>query len=108
MREAYLDGRLYQICSRPILAKIIILVHCLVRLASFRKCTITAADYKGYALKGFLNGGTHRLSEEERKAKVVLQLTKLFGAEATNCGLSRESGVTNHLPFSLRASTYGT
>jgi monoamine oxidase len=28
----------------------------------------STADYKGYALKGFL-GGTHTLSEEERKAK---------------------------------------
>jgi monoamine oxidase len=44
----------------------------------------STADYKGYALKGFLNGGTHTLSEEERKAKVILQLTKLFGAEAAN------------------------
>ncbi|PKH66545.1 hypothetical protein CXF59_11430 [Flavobacterium sp. ALD4] len=42
------------------------------------------SDNKGYALKGFLNGGTHTLSEEERKAKVILQLTKLFGTEAAN------------------------
>ncbi|MEZ7506417.1 flavin monoamine oxidase family protein [Flavobacterium sp. Arc2] len=44
----------------------------------------STADNKGYALKGFLNGGTHMLSEEERKAKVILQLTKLFGPEAGN------------------------
>ena len=44
----------------------------------------STADNKGYAVKGFLNGGTHTLSEEERKAKVILQLTKLFGAEAEN------------------------
>ncbi|MFB0909411.1 MAG: NAD(P)/FAD-dependent oxidoreductase [Flavobacterium sp.] len=44
----------------------------------------STADYKGYALKGFLNGGTHTLSEEERKAKVILQLTTLFGAEAAD------------------------
>jgi monoamine oxidase len=42
----------------------------------------STADY-GYALKGFLNGGTHRLSEEER-SESILQLTKLFGAEAAN------------------------
>jgi monoamine oxidase len=44
----------------------------------------STSDNKGYALKGFLNGGTHVLSEEERKAKVILQLTKLFGNEAVN------------------------
>ncbi|WP_432222459.1 flavin monoamine oxidase family protein [Flavobacterium sp. TMP13] len=41
-------------------------------------------DHNGYALKGFLNGGTHALSREERKEKVMLQLTKLFGTEANN------------------------
>jgi monoamine oxidase len=65
----------------------------------------STADYKGYALKGFLNGGTHTLSEEERKAKVILQLTKLFGAEAIMWNITRKYGVTNHLPFSL-TSTY--
>jgi len=44
----------------------------------------STADNKGYALKGFLNGGTNTLSEEERKAKVILQLTKLFGDDAAN------------------------
>jgi monoamine oxidase len=69
----------------------------------------STADYKGYALKGFLNGGTHTLSEEERKAKVILQLTKLFGAEAANyVDITRKYGVTNHLPFPLRAPTHGT
>jgi monoamine oxidase len=42
----------------------------------------STSDNKGYALKGFLNGGTQALSKEERKAKVILQLTKLFGDEA--------------------------
>jgi monoamine oxidase len=41
-------------------------------------------DNKGYALKGFLNSGTQILSEGERKAKVIVQLTKLFGTEAEN------------------------
>jgi hypothetical protein len=53
-------------------------------------CTITAL-LTTKDIKGFLNGGTHTLSEEERKAKVILQLTKLFGAEAANYGISRES-----------------
>jgi monoamine oxidase len=44
----------------------------------------STADNKGYALKGFLNGGTHTLSKEERKGKIILQLTKLFGAAAGN------------------------
>ena len=39
-------------------------------------------DYKGFALKGFLNGGTYTMSKEERQEKVILQLTKLFGSDA--------------------------
>jgi monoamine oxidase len=67
----------------------------------------STADNKGYALKGFLNGGTHTLSEEERKAKVILQLTKLFGPEAENYVAYHEKyGETNHLPFP-RASAHG-
>jgi monoamine oxidase len=41
-------------------------------------------DDSGYALKGFLNGGTYTLSQEERKEKVLLQLVKLYGTEAGN------------------------
>ena len=41
-------------------------------------------DDNGYALKGFLNGGTYTLSYEERKEKVLLQLVKLYGTEAEN------------------------
>lgn len=41
-------------------------------------------DNTGYALKGFLNGGTSILSSEERKIKVIAQLKKLFGSEAEN------------------------
>lgn len=44
----------------------------------------STSDNQGYALKGFLNGGTYTLSAEERKEKAILQLTKLFGAEAEN------------------------
>jgi hypothetical protein len=89
--------------------KIIILARCLVRLASFRKCTDhSTADYKGYALKGFLNGGTHTLSEEERKAKVILQLTKL-SFEAANYVDYHEKVWRRTTYLSLRASpTYGT
>jgi hypothetical protein len=67
-----------------------------------QKCTITAsADYKGYALKGFLNG-THTLSEERKKE--ILQLTKLFGAEATNyVDITRKYGVTTTHLFPIRA-----
>jgi hypothetical protein len=68
----------------------------------------STADYKGYALKGFLNGGTHTLSEEERKAKVILQLTKLFGEAANYVEYNEKSMATNHLPFPLRAPTHGT
>ena len=42
------------------------------------------SDKSGFALKGFLNGGTYTLSQEERKEKVLLQLTKLYGDEAAN------------------------
>jgi monoamine oxidase len=60
----------------------------------------STADYKGYALKGFLNGGTHTLSEEERKAKVILQLTKLsVQRPQITWTITRKYGVTNHLPF---------
>ncbi|WP_366185333.1 NAD(P)/FAD-dependent oxidoreductase [Flavobacterium ovatum] len=41
-------------------------------------------DNKGFALKGFLNGGTNVLTKEERKEKVLTQLVKYFGAEAEN------------------------
>ena len=44
----------------------------------------STADNKGFALKGFLNGGTYTMSKEERQEKVIVQLTKLFGAEAKN------------------------
>ena len=39
----------------------------------------STADNKGFALKGFLNGGVHTLSKKERQEKVIQQLTKLFG-----------------------------
>ncbi len=39
-------------------------------------------DHKGYALKGFLNVGTYTLPKDERKEKVIAQLTAYFGAEA--------------------------
>lgn len=41
-------------------------------------------DTTGFALKGFLNGGSHTLTKEQRIEKVMLQLTKLFGTEAEN------------------------
>ena len=41
-------------------------------------------DNKGFALKGFLNGGTYTLTKEQREEKVILQLTKVFGKEAAN------------------------
>ena len=44
----------------------------------------STADNQGFALKGFLNGGTYTLSKEERQEKVILQLTKLFGTQASN------------------------
>ena len=44
----------------------------------------STADNKGFALKGFLNGGSNALSKEERKEKIILQLTKLFGPEAAD------------------------
>ncbi|TDE01346.1 flavin monoamine oxidase family protein [Flavobacterium sandaracinum] len=44
----------------------------------------STADNSGFALKGFLNGGTAVLSLEERKEKVIAQLTTFFGSEATN------------------------
>lgn len=42
----------------------------------------STADNSGFALKGFLNGGTAVLSMEERKEKVIAQLTTFFGPEA--------------------------
>ena len=42
----------------------------------------STADNSGFALKGFLNGGTAVLSLEERKEKVIAQLTTFFGPEA--------------------------
>jgi monoamine oxidase len=68
--------------ASPFGEKTIIQAHCSVKQASFRKCTTIALLTTRICIKGFLNGGTHTLSEEERKAKVILQLTKLFGAEA--------------------------
>jgi monoamine oxidase len=48
----------------------------------------------------FLNGGTHTLSEEERKAKVILQLTKLSVLRPQiTWNITRKVCVTNHLPF---------
>lgn len=44
----------------------------------------STADNSGFALKGFLNGGTAVLSFEERKEKVIAQLTAFFGSEATD------------------------
>ncbi|MGZ9734527.1 flavin monoamine oxidase family protein [Flavobacterium sp. GNP002] len=44
----------------------------------------STADNSGFALKGFLNGGTAVLSLEERKEKVIAQLTTFFGPEATD------------------------
>ena len=42
----------------------------------------STADNSGFALKGFLNAGTAVLSLEERKEKVIAQLTTFFGPEA--------------------------
>lgn len=44
----------------------------------------STADNSGFALKGFLNGGTAVLSLEERKEKVIAQLTTFFGLGATD------------------------
>ncbi|MBP2283905.1 monoamine oxidase [Flavobacterium sp. CG_23.5] len=41
-------------------------------------------DTTGFALKGFLNGGTNILSKEDRKAKVIAQLIKGFGPAAAD------------------------
>ncbi len=41
-------------------------------------------DNNGFALKGFLNGGAHTFSIEDRKAKVIAQLVKCFGQAASN------------------------
>ncbi|MFE3867342.1 flavin monoamine oxidase family protein [Flavobacterium sp. LS2P90] len=43
----------------------------------------STADNSGFALKGFLNGGTSVLSREERKEKVIAQLATFFGAKAS-------------------------
>lgn len=39
-------------------------------------------DNSGFALKGFLNGGSYTLTAAERKEKVIKQLSSLFGPEA--------------------------
>lgn len=44
----------------------------------------STADNSGFALKGFLNGGTAVLSLEERKEKVIAQLATFFGSEAND------------------------
>lgn len=44
----------------------------------------STSDYSGFALKGFLNGGTSVLSQEERKRKVITQLTAFFGPVASD------------------------
>ena len=44
----------------------------------------SSPDNNGFALKGFLNGGANLLTVEERKEKIISQLTKLFGPEATD------------------------
>ena len=44
----------------------------------------SSPDSNGFALKGFLNGGANLLTLEERKEKIISQLTKLFGPEATD------------------------
>ena len=41
-------------------------------------------DNTGFALKGFLNGGSHTLTLAERQEKVIKQLTSLFGKDAEN------------------------
>lgn len=43
----------------------------------------STATATGFALKGFLNGGTAVLSSQERQQKVIAQLTSLFGPEAS-------------------------
>lgn len=44
----------------------------------------TTFDNTGFALKGFLNGGSHSLTQAERQGKVITQLTSLFGKDAEN------------------------
>ena len=44
----------------------------------------SSADNSGFALKGFLNGGTAVLTQEQRKEKVMAQLATFFGPEATD------------------------
>ena len=44
----------------------------------------TTFDSTGFALKGFLNGGSHTLTLAARQEKVINQLTSLFGPEAEN------------------------
>ena len=44
----------------------------------------TTFDSTGFALKGFLNGGSHTLTLAARQEKVIKQLTSLFGPEAEN------------------------
>jgi monoamine oxidase len=41
-------------------------------------------DNTGFALKGFLNGGAHTMTQQERQEKVIAQLSALFGSEAQN------------------------
>lgn len=41
-------------------------------------------EKNGHALKGFLNGSSYQLTAEERKAKVIKQLTQCFGPAAEN------------------------
>lgn len=42
----------------------------------------TDYENKKYALKGFINGGFAQASKEERKTRVLAQLTKYFGTQA--------------------------
>jgi monoamine oxidase len=44
----------------------------------------STADNSGFALKGFLNGGTAVLSFEERRDKVISQLVRFFGTDAND------------------------
>ena len=44
----------------------------------------STADNSGFALKGFLNGGTAVLSLEERREKVIEQLIRFLGPEAND------------------------
>jgi monoamine oxidase len=39
-------------------------------------------DNTGFALKGFLNGGSYTLTAAEREEKVIKQLSSLYGPEA--------------------------